>query len=475
MKTIFISTTILCYAVSSVIVGCSQNTGLDETDKDALIESSSDTNTDNNAYFDTDSDTYTYRDTNTESDIETEMPELRSKLPYETSPNVEDKDFEQFVTNTNEFGFSLFRRLANDNNNMVFSPLSIATALGMTYAGARGNTEAEMAQAMQNDLPTETFHAAANRLMIAMSDCNIADYEPPDGTGKKSLQLSLVNALWAQRDYSIEEPFLDILSVNYDSGTKILDFMSVPENSRLIINDWVSDNTNSKIKELLPPDAVSRDTRLILTNALYFYGTWSNVFDVKNTKNAAFHTSTENTVFVPMMANSAGYPNGKGDMFQIVEIPYIGNEITMTVIIPEEGKLADIRNMANSDWLADALESINVFGEARLTFPKFSFTWGSHFLKEQLISLGMVDAFEKDTSNFSGINNTEKLFINDVVHQAFIGVDEYGTEAAAATAVIMDGYTSVPPEIVVDRPFLFFIRNKLNGIILFAGQVTDPS
>jgi serpin B len=447
-----------------------------DTDADSDTDTDTDSDTDSDSDTDTDSDTDIDTDTDTDTDTETgEIREARSSLAYDPSPDIAAAEYEQFIASANGFGFSLFHLLKQDDANMVFSPVSIAVALGMTFAGAENNTKTEMAAALQNDLSDEAFHAAGSRLMIDLESRNIAPHEVEDAEGEKSLQLSLVNATWAQQDYAIEAPFLDVLAVNYDSGVKLLDFHAAPEASRLTINEWIAENTNQKIEDLIPEGAIEETTRLVLTNALYFYGSWAQTFRVESTNDGTFHTLSGEEVTVPMMHNEGSYPYGQGDGFQIADMRYDGNDLAMTIVLPDEGKFTDVRDALDADALTEAVALMSG-SQFMLTVPKFSFTFGSTSLKGPLMSLGMVDAFDREVADFTGIHNEspERLYVSDVIHKAFIGIDEYGTEAAAATAVILAGYTSVPPSLTIDRPFLFFIRDTTTGLILFSGQVVDP-
>jgi serpin B len=405
--------------------------------------------------------------------IPSETEEVRSELPHDTTPDVADGDYQAFISNTNSFGLRVFDELTTGDANVVFSPVSVAVALGMTYAGARHDTATQMAAAMQNDLSDEAFHAANNRLALELASRNIAPHET-DG-GEKSLRLRLVNASWAQSGYPIEQPFLDILSTNYDAGMKLLDFIGNTEGSRQIINEWVADQTEDKIEDLIGPGALSPDTKLVLTNALYFYGSWQAVFDENATSDGTYYTLFAAEVTAEMMHQSSGFPYAEGDGYQMLDLPYDGNELAMTIVLPEAGRFSEIRDALSSDWLQQARASISNT-QVAVTMPKFSFTWGTESLKEPLIALGMTDAFQPDVADLTGISTASQLFIFDVLHQAFIAVDESGTEAAAATAVIIAD-TSLPPTPVpftVDRPFLFFIRDS-SGLLLFVGQVTDPT
>jgi serpin B len=402
-----------------------------------------------------------------------ESQEARSELPYDTSPDVVDADYQAFVSNTNDFGLDIFAQLTSRDANLVFSPVSVAVALGMTYAGARNNTALQMAAAMHNDLSDEAFHAANNQLALDLDSRNVALHETPEGD--KNVLLRLVNATWAQNGYEILQPFLDILATDYDAGMKLLDFRADPQGSRQIINEWVAYQTEDRIEDLIGPDAITVDTKLVLTNALYFYASWNEVFNANSTSDGTFVTLSEAEVTAQMMHRTGGLPYAEGDGYQLVDLPYDGNELAMTIVLPEAGRFSEIRDALSSEWLQQARASVSTT-QVRLSLPKFSFTWGTESLKEPLRALGMTDAFVYPIADLTGMNPSGELYVSDVLHQAFIGVDESGTEAAAATAVvIMDGgMPSSPVELTVDRPFIFFIRDS-SGVLLFTGQVTDPT
>jgi serpin B len=407
-------------------------------------------------------------------DTPPETQEARSELPRDTTPDVTEADYRSFVASTNDFGLDVFTALTSGDTNVVFSPVSVALALGMTYAGARSDTASQMSAVLHNGLSDGAFHAANNRLALDLASRNIAVHETEGG--EKSLRLHLVNATWAQTGYEILQPFLDVLATNYDAGLKLTDFVSAPEASRQTINDWVAYQTEDRIQDLIGPDAITSDTRLVLTNALYFYGSWSEVFNADSTADGAFHTLSGGDVTAEMMVQSSSYAYAEGDGYQMLDLPYDGNELAMTVLLPEAGRFGEIRAALSSDWLEQARASL-ASTSVDLTLPKFSFTWGTESLEEPLIALGMTDAFEAGVADFTGIHSVPELYVADVLHQAFIGVDESGTEAAAATAVILDRWSAGPGEAVaftVDRPFLFFIHDS-SGVILFTGQVTDPT
>ena len=400
--------------------------------------------------------------------------EARSALPHDTTPDLSEADYQAFISNTNDFGLDVFEELVGDDTNVVFSPVSTALALGMTYAGARGDTATQMATAMHNDLPDATFHAAQNQLALDLASRNIAPHETIDGT--KSVRLSLVNTPWAQQDYPILSEFLDTLSVNYGAGVKLLDFVADPGGSRQVINEWVAAETEGRIADLIPPDGIRSDTRLVLTNALHFYATWQTPFLIERTDDGTFQTLSGADVTVQMMHDTDTFAYAEGPGYQLIDLPYDGPELAMTIVLPEAGRFAEIRDSLSDDWLTEARTSIAQQSEIQLSLPKFSFTWGTESLKPALGALGMTDAFVYPIADFTGIEPTRELYISDVFHQAFIAVDEHGTEAAAATAVVLAAGAIPDPPIpfTVDRPFIFFIRDA-TGLIVFAGQVVDPS
>jgi serpin B len=214
---------------------------------------------------------------------------------------------------------------------------------------------------------------------------------------------------------------------------------------------------------------------MVLTNALYFYGSWLFPFDVENTEDATFHTLAGSDVTVPTMNRDVFVPYGEADGYQIVDLPYDGNNVAMTIVLPEVGRFDEIRAGLSSAWLTTARDDMAAGSEVIVALPKFKFTWGSESFKTPLIALGMTDAFEFPIADFSGIEPKRELYVSDVVHQAFVGVDEHGTEAAAATAVVMTaGAIPEPTYMTIDRPFLFFIHD-VSGAVLFVGQVTDPT
>ncbi len=399
--------------------------------------------------------------------------EVRSDKPFDTNPAVADADFQTFVQGTNAFGFDLYRKLTDAaSGNVFYSPLSTSMALAMTYAGAEGNTATQMAAVLHNTLPRETYHLAFNKLAVELGSRNIAPHETYDGP--KSVKMLPVNASWAQKGYPILEPYLDTLSTRYDAGQHLLDFKVDPEGARLAINDWVEAHTEKKIVDLLGPGTIDTDVRLVLTNALYFYGSWNEPFDRKSTSDGVFHKAAGD-VTVPMMHHSGYSSYAEGDGWQALSLPYDGGKVRMVMVLPEAGRFDEVAGKLDATWFGQTMGAMTADSEVRMTLPKFKFSWGTESFKEPLKALGMTDAFVFGQADFTGMEATGELYVGDVLHQAFVGIDEDGTEAAAATAVVMKA-GAVPGEpkvFTADRPFLFMIVDN-TGLVLFVGELHDP-
>ena len=283
-----------------------------------------------------------------------------------------------------------------------------------------------------------------------------------------------MNAIWGQRDFKFTSNYLDLLAQNYGAGLRILDFIKSPEDSRKTINDWVAKETAQRIKDLLPQGSVNELTRLVLTNAVYFNGGWLNPFDKALTTDGTFTLLNGQKVTVPMMhqSESMGYASGGG--YQAVELKYDGGELSMVIILPAAGTFQTFENSLDSKKLTAIIGGLKI-NEVNLTMPKFEFS-SSFGLKSALSSLGMPIAFS-DNADFSGMDGKTDLQIQDVVHKAFISVDESGTEAAAASGVVV-GTTAMPVNqatVTLDHPFIFVIRDIATGAVVFTGRVNDPS
>jgi len=393
-----------------------------------------------------------------------------SEKQRDTSPNVGASDLATLVDNNSEFAFDLYQASIHQGGNLFYSPYSISLALAMTYAGARGETEQQMADTLHFALQQDRLHPAFNSLDLALASRG----EGAKGKDDKGFRLHIVNAIWGQKDYQFLPEFLDVLAENYGAGLRLLDFVREPDQSRVTINNWVSDQTEGKIKDLIPQGVIDALTRLVLTNAIYFNAAWLNPFDKELTSNGTFHLLDGGDVTVPMMRQTHSFGYATGDGYQAVELPYDGNQLSMIILLPDSGKFESFQNSLNASLVNHIVSDLQS-QEVDLTMPKFQFE--SEFsLADTLAAMGMPVAFS-DEADFSGMTGNRELTITDVVHKAFVSVDEAGTEAAAATAVVV-GLTSAPEQpvqVTVDRPFMFLIRDIETGTILFVGQVMNPS
>jgi serpin B len=394
---------------------------------------------------------------------------LKSDKERITSPDVNQSEQALLVKGNSAFAFKLYQELKEKDGNLFYSPYSISLALAMTYAGARGETAQQMAATLKFMFEQERLHPAFNWL-----DAELAKRgEGAAGKDEKGFRLNIVNAIWGQKDYEFLPAFLDVLAENYGAGLRILDFITETEKSRIAINDWVSNQTEGRITDLIPQGAIDALTRLVLTNAIYFNAAWTYPFDEKATTNGPFYLLDGGQVTVPMMTQteSFGYTEGKG--YQAVELLYDGNETSMVILLPASGNFEAFEKGLQAQQVSDIIRGLQLT-EVSLTMPRFEFD--SEFsLKDTLADMGMPDAFSGG-ADFSGMTANPELAISDVLHKAFVAVDEAGTEAAAATAVIMK-LTAVPEppvEVTIDRPFIFLIRDIQTGAILFVGRVLNP-
>jgi serpin B len=405
------------------------------------------------------------------SQTQTYGAEAKSDKAYDNSPNVSDSTLETLVNGNNEFAFELYKQLAaTKDGNFFYSPYSISLALAMTYAGANGQTEEQMADVLKFMLEDEELHAAFNKLAIELNSRN----EVPEDSDLQGFELNIVNATWGQRGFEFMQAFLDVLAENYDAGIRLLDYESDPEACRQTINDWVYEQTNGRIEDLIPEGAIDQMTRLVLTNAIYFNAAWLHQFNEEYTYDDTFYLPDGSTVTVPMMHQTDRFSYVDGDDYTAIELLYDIYDMSMVIIIPDEGTFSDFENSLTSQLVDDIIGNMSS-GEVNLTMPKFEFD--SDFnLNDALKAMGMTAAFS-DSADFSGITDKVDLAISDVIHKAFVSVDEEGTEAAAATAVIIT-QTSMPTEIGdvnIDHSFIFLIRDIQTGTTLFIGRVINPA
>ncbi|MBI3051684.1 serpin family protein [Candidatus Woesearchaeota archaeon] len=378
--------------------------------------------------------------------------------------DLQPVDTAKTVGGNNRFAVDFYSMVSDRDENIFFSPFSFSSALAMTYEGAKGTTASEMESALHLDSNSASRRAAFAGLN---SELNAPG---------KNFTLSVANALWVQNDYRLLPDYTQVAGIAYSARVSNLDFARDSEGSRQTINSWVEDKTHDKITNLIPQGVLTPGTRLVLTNAIYFKGSWKDQFDKSLTMEEDFRAPGK-TVKAQMMRRTgrgAGYNYAEVDGIQILEMPYSGDELSMIVVLPEQGKLAEAERSLKSfeDWRAQlSMQRVDVY------FPRFRMET-QYFASGELKKLGMKSAFDT-SADFSGIDGSRGLYIQAVIHKAFVEVNEEGTEAAAATAVVV-GITSIGvekpiPVFRADRPFIFMIYHKKSGSILFMGRVSDPS
>ena len=396
----------------------------------------------------------------------------QSEKPRLITPQAANADLEALVAGNNAFALDLYQQLTQEKDgNIFYSPFSVSLALAMTYAGARGETERQMAQTLHFNLPQDRLHPAFNSLDLYFASLG----KGAQGSDNQGFRLHIVNALWGQKGFQFLQDFLDLLAQNYGAGIRLLNFSANPDAARVTINDWVSQQTEGKIKDLIPPGAIDALTRLVLTNAIYFNAAWAHPFDENQTSPAPFYLLDGTQLSVPMMQTTTSLSTFTGEGYQGVAIPYDGNELEMVIIMPQAGKFEQIEKGLTDQWLSDQLAQ-REFHQVELHMPKFKVE-SDFSLVKSLSALGMPQAFS-DQADFSGMDGRRDLYIGEVVHKAYVSVNEAGTEAAAATAVIMELTAAMPETVTIihlDHPFIYFVRDIQNGSILFAGRLVNPN
>jgi serpin B len=381
---------------------------------------------------------------------------------------AEKSDVKSVLKSNSEFALALYRQLRDKEGNLFFSPYSISNALGMTAAGARGETLNEMAK---------TLHFSGDLAKVSPAFRQLIESLNGDPKTRK-YQLNVANALWCQKGYGFEAAFLKLTEKDYFAGLKQVNFAGESEKSRLEINHWVEEQTKDKIKDLLKTGTIDSNTRLVLTNAIYFKAAWLKPFFDKATKEDDFLIGEGKKVGkVPLMHTIEDCQYAEGDDFQLLELPYEDYQLSLIVLLPKKvDGLTDLEKKITVDslekWRSKAKEH-----QVTITMPKFK-TTAEFELSETLKKMGMPLAFTEQ-GDFTGITKDEKLYISKVVHKAFIDLDEKGTEAAAATAVIMKRASAAVHQkpkanFKADHPFVYMIRDQATGSILFMGRLTDP-
>jgi len=384
------------------------------------------------------------------------------KKPTETIPLPPDA--KKLALDNSAFAFDLYQKLRSSEGNLFFSPYSISAALAMTYAGARGNTEKQMAKTLRFSLDQERLHPACAQLQAWMNQLQESG----------SIKLHVANSLWPQEGYKFLDEYLSLVKKHYGVSINSVDYKSAHETARRTINKWVQDETADRIKDLIQPGVLDPLTTLVLANAIYFKGKWANPFHPHNTSDGPFYISATESVKIPLMALTARVRYGEMESLQVLELPYVGNRLSMLVLLPKEieglGALEAILSAKNLQAWRRGLHKTKVY----MIVPKFKMTCQFR-LDDTLRSMGITDSFSHLSADLSGMTGRRDLFIGAFVHKAFVEVNEEGTEAAAATGVGLPRGGAVPPVFKADHPFLFIIQENQTGSILFMGRVADPT
>jgi len=382
------------------------------------------------------------------------------------------EDVSAVVNANNQFAFELYSKYKSNEGNIFFSPYSISTALAMTFEGARGKTADEM---------QSVFHFPKDEALRRNSFQQIYNEINKED---KPYMLKTANALWAQEGYTFLDSYFSLIKQYYGGNATNLDFVNKAEESRLTINNWAEEQTNNKIKDLIPSGSLGPLIRLIITNAVYFKGTWFIQFDKTKTVEKDFKVSPGKTVKAMMMTltgERAKFPYDETEDLQVLELPYQGQELSMLILLPKEGTMDSLEASLNAQRISELRNSLKN-ERVNVYLPRFKFET-KYFMKETLVGMGMPTAFTLGVdfggeADFSGMTGSKDLNIDQVIHKAFVEVNEEGTEAAAATAVAVIAAGSLEPRIKIfnaDHPFIFVIQESATGNILFLGRVNDPS
>lgn len=385
-------------------------------------------------------------------------------------------DQSKLPNSINEFAFELYRAICKsvDDNNIIISPASIATALAMVYIGARGETRRQMTSAMHLNVYNSSDETSLKKDFRKL----IQTLSKP----QNNYTLYIANRLFGQEGYNFTDEFCQDTEDYFKAPLETLDFSNNPNNSRVHINEWVAEQTSDKIKDLLPDGIITTLTKLALVNAIYFKGLWSNQFDKQATKSETFYLSVSEMTQVDMMhlgRKRLNYYNSSELGCQVVELPYIGNQSSMFILLPHDIKsLSAVESRLGADPLDRMFTGLKSGVEVRLNLPRFTIRDQGVVLNECLKAIGMVDMFDEAKANLSGIDGTTELCVSNVIHKAYVEVNEEGTEAAAATGAVVN-FRSIAPDKVIDfvanRPIIFLIVDKATHSIMFLGRLTRPA
>ncbi len=445
-----------------------------DTGSDTGVDTGSDTGSDADTASDTTNPDSETEDTESETGTEDEPDArlLKSELTRDTNPAPGDEMLSQLVAANSAFAMDVYEKLQDGNaDNLFFSPLSLSTGMAMSYAGARNTTESQMAAALHWDaFSQEDLHEGLNKLLLTLQ----SRATPQSSEDDSGFELSIFNSFWGQKDFSFHNSYLDLLAVNYGAGIWTVDFESDLNTSIATINDWVAQQTQDKIQNVLNPAEIEPPIYAVLVNAIYFKAAWNQPFDESETTLQPFNLLSGETVNVNTMAIGEHFSYGKGDGYEAVALEYDGEDVDMVLIVPDAGTFESFEDSLDADRLNTVLGGMasRYSTWVTLTVPRFHI--GSKWeMTEIFEALGMEAPFGAD-ADFSGMSDTF-LRIKKIVHQTDISVDEAGTEAAAATVIVDSNGDADYATLNLNRPFLFVIRDQPTDTILFMGRVTDPS
>lgn len=397
-------------------------------------------------------------------------------IEEEISDYTEEEKMDRLVAGNTQFALDIYstiqeEMLANGSSENIFlSPYSISTAIAMAYAGSENDTAAQIKTTMHYNLPEDELHQTLNNLAEVLKNRS----EGARGMDGGGFRLNVVNRLWAQIGYPFLTEYLTFIEENYKAPVEQLNFRVNPEGSRETINEWVSEQTEEKIPDLLPPRSIDTLTTLVITNAIYFNAAWSSPFNENTIHEAPFYNLDGSQSTVQMMSKVYNYPYIRGSNYNALSIPYDGNQLAMLIILPNEGEFQEVEESLTLEMLNTTIDNLRST-RVRLLLPKWKFRYNAS-LATLLQSMGMTDAF-MDNADFSGMTGDRELHISDVIHEAFIDVNEAGTEAAAATAVIVSRTSirerDIPINFTVDRPYLYAIYDIETRVILFFGRTVN--
>ena len=381
--------------------------------------------------------------------------------------SAEGTEMKTLVEGNTAFALQLYGNLRSTEGNLALSPYSISSALAMTCAGAHGETARQMEQALHFDQSQTDLHVLFGRLDKALK------------AAQGDNELNIANSLWPQKKYPFRQEFLNLLRKDYGATVTPLNYEREAEQARVTINRWVDDKTRHKIAEIIGPGVLDDLTRMVLVNAIYFKGTWATPFPKSATRPDRFYTKPDTTITVPFMNKVGQFSYGENDQLQLLALPYAGRQLEMIILLPRSrdgiGQLEKGLTTASlSAWTSGMRNQ-----QVEVALPKFKMSSGFNLAKA-LAALGVKDAFDSERADFSGMDGRPHwLYLSAVLHKAYIDVNEKGTEAAAATAVVMEARGVAPPaepprEFRADHPFLFLIRDSTTGSILFMGRVSHP-